>query len=75
MQWDTEMNAPRNFAGRAAVLRGSTGHRDRRAGTDQVWRAHLRAPRIVHNTYVVNDLKAKGRSSSRNCRTCRPAPR
>ena len=27
---------------------------------------------IVHNTYVVNDLKTKGAISSRNSRMCRP---
>jgi 4-hydroxy-3-methylbut-2-enyl diphosphate reductase len=30
---------------------------------------------IVHNTYVVNDLKAKGAIFIETCPRCRPAPR
>jgi 4-hydroxy-3-methylbut-2-enyl diphosphate reductase len=30
---------------------------------------------IVHNTYVVNDLKAKGAIFIEELTTCRPAPR
>ena len=30
---------------------------------------------IVHNTYVVNDLRPRARSSSRTWPRCRPAPR
>ncbi|MFO1131286.1 MAG: hypothetical protein U1E16_04665 [Hyphomicrobiales bacterium] len=46
------------------LRRGGAGDRHRGTGAGPLWRAGLCAPEIVHNRFVVDDLKAKGAASS-----------